>query len=168
MTDTKQTGTTTALEELLGETLLKRTGEDGPENVSLSSLLVSKKQIILYFSAHWCPPCRGFTPLLSDPYDGYKKKMITTKEETETEIVFISSDSSEQAFAEYHKEMTFPALPFDKKRGEQLMTKFGVEGIPSMVAIDGNGEVVQKGVDFRSLVDAHGADAFPLTPERVA
>jgi thiol-disulfide isomerase/thioredoxin len=26
----------------------------------------------LYFSAHWCPPCRGFTPHLAETYDAIR------------------------------------------------------------------------------------------------
>ena len=36
---------------------------------------VTESPIIgLYFSAHWCPPCRGFTPVLSEFY-----KIVNTK-----------------------------------------------------------------------------------------
>ncbi len=26
---------------------------------------LSKAYVVLYFSAHWCPPCKRFTPILS-------------------------------------------------------------------------------------------------------
>merc|ERR1711988_1096091 len=46
---------------------------------NLGSDLVAQtggKPIGLYFSAHWCPPCRGFTPKLAEFYkDGLKDKM---------------------------------------------------------------------------------------------
>ena len=42
----------------------------------------------LYFSAHWCPPCRGFTPRLAKEYERMKG------EGKKIEIVFISSDKS--------------------------------------------------------------------------
>merc|ERR1711998_777203 len=46
-----------SVKELLGDTL---TGKDGP--VAMSTL--ANKNLAIYFSAHWCPPCRGFTPKL--------------------------------------------------------------------------------------------------------
>jgi nucleoredoxin len=39
------------------DTLLK-----GTESISLSDSLQGKEVVALYFSAHWCPPCRSFTP----------------------------------------------------------------------------------------------------------
>jgi len=35
--------------------------------VAGSDALAGKK-VLVYFSAHWCPPCRGFTPLLKEAY----------------------------------------------------------------------------------------------------
>eukprot|EP01052_Picozoa_sp_SAG31_P014390 SAG31_NODE_892_length_11180_cov_22.596426_6_plen_102_part_00 len=50
------------------------------------------------FSAHWCPPCRGFTPVLG--------KMFTeTLAPKGMKIVFASSDRDESAFDEYYGEM---------------------------------------------------------------
>lgn len=31
------------------------------------------KYLMLYFSAHWCPPCKTFTPKLSKAYQALKK-----------------------------------------------------------------------------------------------
>ena len=30
--------------------------------------MAGKQALALYFSAHWCPPCRGFTPQLAEWY----------------------------------------------------------------------------------------------------
>jgi len=61
----------------------------------------------LYFSAHWCPPCRGFTPDLADFYNQTKQKVGD-----KLEIVFISSDRTEGDWKGYFSEMPWLALPF--------------------------------------------------------
>ena len=44
--------------------------------------------------AQWCPPCRGFTPVLAKNYtDNYSAKGM--------EIVFVSSDRDEASFKSY-------------------------------------------------------------------
>lgn len=35
---------------------------------------LDSKYLMFYFSAHWCPPCRGFTPTLSKAYTALKKQ----------------------------------------------------------------------------------------------
>jgi len=32
---------------------------------TIDDLLKNKSHLLIYFSAHWCPPCRGFTPVLA-------------------------------------------------------------------------------------------------------
>merc|ERR1712194_201334 len=82
------------------------------------------KPIGLYFSAHWCPPCKMFTPKLAEFYNnGLKDKM---------EIIFVSSDKDEGSFNEYFKEMPWLALPYEKRQDKGLLSDtFGVSGIPS-------------------------------------
>jgi nucleoredoxin len=101
------------------------------------------KYIGLYFSAHWCPPCRGFTPKLAEFYkDGLKDKM---------EIVFLSSDRDENAFKEYFGEMPWLALPYEKRKEKELLSDtFGVQGIPSFVVLSPDGAVLT--TDGRSKV----------------
>lgn len=57
--------------------------------------LADKKIIALYYSAHWCPPCRAFTPDLVKEYRKLSKKY------PQFELVFVSSDKTEEAMAEY-------------------------------------------------------------------
>jgi len=140
-----------ALEELLGPTLV---GQDG--NVDTSSL--EGKTIGLYFSAHWCPPCRGFTPKLAEWY----AKDLQSKG---LEVVFVSSDRGEDSFRGYFGKMPWLALPFnDRGRTEQLSQKFQVKGIPTLVLLKSSGEVIT--LDGRSAVsgDPTGAD-FPWVPQ---
>ncbi|MEM1157085.1 MAG: thioredoxin-like domain-containing protein [Verrucomicrobiota bacterium] len=104
--------------------------------------LASKKYVAFYYSAHWCPPCRAFTPELSKFYDKMQKK-----HGDDFELVFVSSDQSAAAMAEYMEwgDMEFPALAF-KGKGAQMMGPFGARGIPYLVVLDQNGkEVLGKG-----------------------
>merc|ERR1712217_719412 len=93
------------------------------------------KAIGIYFSTHWCPPCRGFTPKLAESYkDGLKDKM---------EIFFVSSDRDQKSFDEYFAEMPWEALPFEKREEKgKLSDMFGVEGIPSFVVLNSDGTII--------------------------
>lgn len=94
--------------------------------------------VALYFSAHWCPPCRKFTPKLVAFYNEQSKKHHNF------EIVFVSSDRSEEAMAEYMKEarMPWPALNYGSKSTSKAITKYAGSGIPCLVILDKNGEVL--------------------------
>ncbi|GAB4839787.1 hypothetical protein Ancab_020497 [Ancistrocladus abbreviatus] len=82
------------------------------------------KHILLYFSAHWCPPCRSFTPELIKAYHEIKEK------EDAFEVIFISSDSDQSSFDEYYSSMPWLALPFGDKIKASLSRRFKVAGIP--------------------------------------
>lgn len=98
--------------------------------------LASKKYIAVYFSAHWCPPCRKFTPQLSAWYEKNKGP--------DFELIFASSDKSDKARAEYMSwgKMTFPYLEFKNKVKNQIMQTLGLKGIPCIVVFDKDGNVV--------------------------
>merc|ERR1719169_144191 len=131
----------TSFVEFLGATLLQ--GENGAK-VSTTEVLSNKKAVALYFSAHWCPPCRGFTPKLAE----YYKKSLSDKG---MRIVFVSSDRDEASFESYYGEQPWMALPFaDRDAKARLSKKFKVSGIPSLVIVDANGETIS--TDGRALV----------------
>ena len=56
---------------LKGQQLLRKNGEV----VNADEVLAEKKIIAYYFSAHWCPPCRNFTPILADFYNVSTSKL---------------------------------------------------------------------------------------------
>ena len=85
----------------------------------------------VYFSAHWCGPCRNFTPQLRKVYERVRSKGRAF------EVVFASSDRDEASFQEYFATMPWHALPFsDRGRQHYLSTLFQVRGIPSLVLLD--------------------------------
>ena len=60
--------------ELFGEILQSKSGA-----ISTTKALKGKTKVMLYFSAHWCPPCRAFTPQLADLYkQGVRQRALTT------------------------------------------------------------------------------------------
>ncbi|XWS63667.1 hypothetical protein CRYUN_Cryun06bG0121100 [Craigia yunnanensis] len=131
-------------------------GKDGAK-VQVSDLV--GKTVLLYFSAHWCPPCRFFTPKLVEVY-----RKIKAKDEA-FEVVFISSDKDQASFEEYYSGMPWLALPFGDARKPLLSRKFKVQGIPMLIAIGPSGKTVTK--ETRNLIMIHGADAYPFTEERL-
>jgi len=86
----------------------------------------------IYFSAHWCPPCRMFTPALAEAYRSIRSA------NKKFEIVFVSSDHNEAGFDEYLRSMPWLALPFaERSIKNKLSGMFGVSGIPCLVLLDG-------------------------------
>jgi nucleoredoxin len=78
---------------------------DGATATEVSSDSLSGKYVMFYFSAHWCPPCRAFTPVLAEFYKA-------NHESLNFEIVFVSSDKDDGAFNEYWGTMPWLGLPF--------------------------------------------------------
>lgn len=134
---------------MLGPQLLTKQGLKDTEEV-----LRGKKHVCLYFSAHWCPPCRGFTPVAAEKYS-------SVADRGEWEVVFLSSDQDKQQFDSYYADHPWVALPYeDRSRKEALSSQFGVRGIPTMVLLDGaTGET--KDGNCRSAV-ASAADGAAL------
>ena len=91
-------------QEFLGSELRDANGE----TVSIERL--KGKIVGLYFSAHWCPPCRKFTPALVKFYDQLQQQ------NQPFEIVLVSSDKSEKEMYKYMQEtkMKWLALPYGR------------------------------------------------------
>ncbi|PWA82633.1 DC1 domain-containing protein [Artemisia annua] len=131
-------------------------GKDGA-NIPVSDLV--GKHILLYFSAHWCPPCRAFTPELAKTYHEIK-----TKHEA-FEVIFVSSDRDQASYDEYYSTMSWLSLPFGDKRIESLSHLFKVNGIPLLVALGPTGKIIT--TETRELIMLHGAEAFPFDDEHM-
>ena len=104
-----------ALEKLFGATLLSSEKSEVPtRNIGGPGKVVG-----IYFSAHWCPPCRAFTPNLSrfvtDWKAGPRRSLL--------DVVFVSSDHSAQEFGLYHNDMPFYALPYNQRHKKVRYTE---------------------------------------------
>jgi nucleoredoxin len=91
-----------------------------------------------YFSAHWCPPCRAFTPKLVEFYnaqEGRKKNF---------EIIFVSSDNDERSMEAYIKgdSMPWPAIAYRSVDRMKEIKKYSGRGIPRLVLVDREGKVI--------------------------
>ncbi|TVT98950.1 hypothetical protein EJB05_55702 [Eragrostis curvula] len=137
------------------ETLLA----SGGKAVPLSS--IEGKMTCLFFSAHWCRPCRNFTPKLLEIY--------TTLRNTgkNIEIIFISLDHDESSFLDHLKGMPWLALPFDTGLTRKLCAYFDVEHIPALIPLSAT---PSGGFEFDEdavkLVEEYGVDAYPFSAKR--
>ncbi|CAA6664627.1 unnamed protein product [Spirodela intermedia] len=102
------------------------------------------KNVLLYFSAHWCPPCRVFTPKLIQVYHEIKAR--------------------DAAFeVEYYSSMPWLALPLGDPRKKSLNQRFKIDGIPSLVAIGPSGRTVT--TEARDMIEERGSAAYPFTDD---
>ncbi|XP_078156041.1 uncharacterized protein LOC144551804 [Carex rostrata] len=132
-------------------------GKDGTK-IPVSDLV--GKNIIFYFSAKWCGPCRAFLPKLIEEYNKIKSKYSDA-----FEIVFVSSDRDQDSYDNFYSSMPWLALPLEDPRKSFLKKIFKIRGIPSLVAIGPSGKTVSK--DVKMLLTLHGANAYPFTEERI-
>merc|ERR1719369_1391760 len=106
-----------ALVKLLGESLLS--GGQHTISVATKDALKGASAVGLYFSASWCPPCRGFTPQLVDSFNG-------ALSQKGFRCVLISRDRDQGSFSSYFASMPWLALPYeDSDRNEALGSRFG-------------------------------------------
>lgn len=120
------------------------------------------KVVGLYFSANWYLPCRQFTPILADIYKQLKDCGA------QFEVVFVSSDEDNDAYNNYRANMPWLAIPFtDLESKKSLNRQFDIEGIPSLVVLqpDGNDNTGQR--DGVELIYRYGVRAFPFTERRL-
>lgn len=113
------------MEELIGNLFESHTNK-----VEIGDIM--KCEIIcIYCSAHWCPPCRTFTPVLGQVYE----KINAGKKQME--IVYCTFDRNEEEFNEYFATMPFLAIPWsDEDRRDKIDERFEIEGIPLLIVLD--------------------------------
>lgn len=150
----------------LGAKLLKKEADGKVTEVNTQDALAGKN-VALYFSAHWCGPCRAFTPSLSKLYNNMKQQVKDGKREDDFEFVFVSSDKDSSGFDSYYGEMPWLALPYSNRDGKaDLSSIFDVRGIPTLVTLDPKGRVINKAARGAADSDSTGAE-FPWYPKAV-
>jgi len=121
------------MDSLKGAKLIKADGS----SVEADSALANKDLVLYYFSAHWCPPCRQFTPMLKDFYEELDGNV---------EIVFVSSDRSAEDMQSYMKEShgDWLGVEHGSNLANDLKQKYGISGIPTLIVCKKDGTVVTK------------------------
>lgn len=117
------------------ETLLQKFNQPP---VPIAEALGGKEFVLLYASAHWCGPCRQFTPMLTKWY-------LSKGTSSTCEVVFLSADHDKSEFQSYYKDMPWCAVDYDNEGArEQLMAHIKVSGIPRLAVLDGRtGKIVE-------------------------
>ena len=137
--------------------------------VASDEALKGSKRVALYFSAHWCPPCRKFTPILKDVYNEVNESEKTL------EIIYVSSDKTEEEMTKYHEEDhgDWFRIPYENASlRESLRDHFGKKldtntnelvrsGIPCLVVLNEDLQTV-KAYDGVSELQSLGAMAVEM------
>ncbi|XP_050205656.1 probable nucleoredoxin 2 isoform X2 [Mercurialis annua] len=122
------------------------------------------KVIGLYFSANWYLPCKNFNEMLVETYEQLKRN------DSNFEVVFVSSDENLNAFDNYRAPMPWLSIPFsDLETKKALDRKYNIESIPCLVVLQPNDNkdeeaTLHNGVD---MLYRFGVQAFPFTKERL-
>lgn len=120
---------------------------------------VAGKYVGLYFSAHWCGPCKLFTPQLIEVY----KKLQEAGQPFE--VVFCSLDNDEKEYKEYYGSMPWMTLGYNSPIVQKLKNILGFEGIPTLVLCNTEMEPITD--DGVSSVKSTGVEGFPWLPSAV-
>lgn len=116
------------LVRLLGDKL--RVGQSSVDTESS----VAVDFLLLFFSAHWCGPCRLFKHQLQKFYTeaNQSRKLV--------EVVFVSCDQDAESFEAYFATMPWLAVDYQEKgQRERLGKEFNVTCIPKLVLISREG-----------------------------
>lgn len=126
---------------------------------SVSDSILDNTIYGLYFSAHWCTPCKRFTPRLVEVYN----QLAAAGKPFE--VVFCSMDNDEKEYQEYYASMPWCSIGFQNPILNKVKEQLAVEGIPSLVLFDGEGNIITG--DGRSAIESTGAEGYPWIPAAV-
>ncbi len=121
--------------------------------------LLSNELIGVYFSAHWCGPCRAFTPKLAQFYKN------VNKDEKKVEIIFNSADQDLKSFNEYFSTMPWIATPFDSESKSKIDDACGINSIPQLIIFDNKGNIIDD--NGRRTVETQGDNAINVWKEKL-
>jgi len=138
------------MEILKGQQLLKKTGVV----VDADEALQGKKIICFYFSALWCPPCKAFTPVLTEFY----QELV--KEEEPIEVIFVSGDNSPDELLANMKAFhgDWLAVQHGARLIDDLRDQFKATGLPTLIVTTHDGQIITN--NGRSEITEKGTKVF--------
>ncbi|XGW14398.1 hypothetical protein V3C99_000590 [Haemonchus contortus] len=142
-----------ALEVLKGNILRRVNGT--VETSDFSTIKTTVRGLL--FGAQWCPPCRQWVKQLVPVYEQMKANGISL------EIVFCSSDRTQEAFDQFTAQMPWPAFAYDPSKTTALTRVYNISGIPSLILLDSSGRVITNHGRSSLLEDPTGR-YFPWGP----
>jgi thiol-disulfide isomerase/thioredoxin len=94
---------------------------------------------LVYFGAHWCRPCRAFSPDLVATY-----KRLQELSPGHFELVFVSADRNASDQELYAREvgMPWPILKFSEVGSADAIERWAGPAIPDLIAINRSGDVI--------------------------
>jgi nucleoredoxin len=121
------------LQKLRGKLVCFRDGDlRGFDDYALKNV----RWFAFYFSAHWCGPCKKFTPQLVEYYNKMKVQY------PQFEVVFVSRDRSLMAMKGYMEEMKMPWPAMQWKVSDPDVEAVAGDSIPSLVVFDETGRAI--------------------------
>ncbi|PAV71694.1 hypothetical protein WR25_27058 [Diploscapter pachys] len=118
--------------DLLKGTLVKR----GGEKLEYSSLTETARGFL--FGAQWCPPARLWIKQLIPVYESLRSNGKSI------ELVFCSSDRTQDAFDQFLEQMPWPAFSYDTAKTLALTRLWNVSGIPALLLVDDKGTILSR------------------------
>jgi thiol-disulfide isomerase/thioredoxin len=110
---------------------------NGKKNISIKDY--RGKYLLVDFWASWCGPCRQAIPHVKEVYDKYNKRGF--------EVLSVSVDKDDKA---WRKAMDEEKMSWDQvcapNSGKQVMQDYQFNGIPHLVLIDKEGNIIAKGI----------------------
>ncbi len=112
-----------------------------------ASHLLGTDYLLLYFSAHWCPPCKAFTPKFVEFYNTHGGGKLF-------QAVLVSSDKSEEKMFAYMREtrMPWPSVRFGSASSKTLKDTYSGDGIPRLVLVDPRGVVIADSFEGKKYI----------------